>query len=194
MLYRKQENDSLIWAVWKIDESIDELEEMLGYRLADPNPKRKKERSAVRLLLKELLGEDAPIFYKDSGKPYLKNGFHLSISHTRNYVSVSLSKSRSTGIDIEMISDKILRVKKKFISEKEYIDPQNEAMHLLIHWSAKEALYKITDREIECLKSDSILSPFSPQRSGQIMITDTRNQEEYQGEYLIDSDFALVVI
>ena len=84
MLYKKEEYDDLVWAVWRVDESIDELESMLGYKLEDSNQKRLKERTAVRVLLKNLLGEDTPILYKNSGKPYLENGMFVSISHTNN--------------------------------------------------------------------------------------------------------------
>lgn len=194
MLYKKEEYDDLVWAVWRVDESIDELESMLGYKLEDSNQKRLKERTAVRVLLKNLLGEDTPILYKNSGKPYLENGMFVSISHTNNYIAISLSENRETGIDIETISNKVLRVKNKFISEDEPIDPQNEAKHLLIHWSAKEALYKIIDRETKSLANDILVSSFCPKDSGQIRIADVPLDQKYEGKYIVDSDFVLVVI
>lgn len=194
MLYKKEEYNDLIWAVWKIDESIDQLETMLGYKLEDSNPKRLKERTAVRVLLKNLLGQNLSISYKESGKPYIEDGLFVSISHSNNYIAISLSEKRETGIDIETVSDKVLRVRKKFISEGEYIDPQNETKHLLIHWSAKEALYKIIDRETKSLANDIVVSSFTPEDSGFITIEDVPLDQKYEGKYVIENDFILVVI
>ena len=49
------------------------------------------------------------------GYPFLTdNSYNISISHTGKYVRIILNKYRKVGIDIEKISDKVLRVRNKY--------------------------------------------------------------------------------
>ena len=110
---------SPLHGVWKMEESSDELLGMLEHK-ADYSSflervsaeKRRQERFASRVLLKELLGEEVRVDYHSTGAPFLACvPLYISISHTKDYVAVILDK-RPTGIDIEYRSDRILDFQK----------------------------------------------------------------------------------
>jgi 4'-phosphopantetheinyl transferase len=174
MLILKKTIENLTWGIWKIDEDIDSLfsmldntSELIALKEKIQSESRLKEKVAVRVLLKNLTGSEKTIHYQDNGKPYFSDRLtHISISHTKNYAAVVLSETQDIGIDIEYISDRVKRIQSKFIGETEYIDPENEIIHLLLHWSAKESIYKVLDREGIDLKKDLIIDKFTPDTNG----------------------------
>lgn len=140
---------SPLHGVWKMEESSDELLGMLEHK-ADYSSflervsaeKRRQERFASRVLLKELLGEEARVDYHSTGAPFLACvPLYISISHTKDYVAVILDK-RPTGIDIEYRSDRILKIRSRFMNPEEEagIDLEHEVEHLLIHWCSQRNL------------------------------------------------------
>lgn len=101
---------------------------------------------SIRHLMAEAGYVDHDMFYDDFGKPHLHDGNHISITHSRNFTGIILSKTDEVGIDIEMQRDKILRIAHKFTPLEEYRTLANtEAIirKLTIVWGAKESLYKI---------------------------------------------------
>ena len=101
---------------------------------------------SIRHLLAEAGYEDKDVYYSDFGKPYLKDGNHISITHSHNFTGIIVSKTHEVGIDIEMQREKILRIAHKFTPLHEYRTLANsEAVvrKLTIVWGAKESLYKI---------------------------------------------------
>lgn len=82
---------------------------------------------------------DVHLEHLPSGKPKLE-GWHISISHTRGYAAILLSRCWNVGIDIEYSSDRVSRIASRFLRADE--QPQNTAEQLAI-WSAKETLYKL---------------------------------------------------
>lgn len=103
---------------------------------------RQRERSAVEGLIWKLLG-DATLQHDEAGKPLLE-GYHISISHTvrrqGGYVAIMLSKSHEVGIDIEYVSNRIMKIAERFLRKDE--KPVTVADHLVC-WCAKEAVYKL---------------------------------------------------
>ncbi|NDW10748.1 4'-phosphopantetheinyl transferase superfamily protein [Dysgonomonas sp. 520] len=197
MLIRKEKYDTTHLAIWKIDESREELFSMLENKsflqkdvLLVSSEAKQTEKLAVRVLLKELLGKEVNIKYEVSGRPYLSDkSFHLSISHTKGFVAVILDKDKTVGIDIEKISDKVVRVRDRFVSDQEFIDPDNELIHLLLHWSAKETMYKIIDREGVDLKSDLQIHHFKPQQKGTFEAGEIK--QTFTINYEVTEDFVL---
>ena len=101
---------------------------------------------SVRVLLKALCGEEKEIAYYSSGRPYLKDGSrYISISHTRGYVAVALHSSCEVGMDIEQYGTRVRKVASRFIrsDEEPAMMEGDEVYALLLHWSAKEALFKL---------------------------------------------------
>jgi 4'-phosphopantetheinyl transferase len=95
----------------------------------------------VRNILEE---ENLTIRYEDSGRPYVSNGVHISISHSYMWLAILFSRVKSDiGIDIEKVTDKVLRIRHKFLSVTELEDLQSASSLLhTVYWCAKEALYK----------------------------------------------------
>ena len=137
-------------AIWQVDEDEDVLldlcqscgvdtETILNTKLAKP----RIELLAEHLLLHALNGCVSPISHTPTGAPYIADStLNISISHTRGYVAMAISR-RCIGIDIEHFSDKVLRVRQKFLNEAEarHIEADNVALNIAA-WTAKEALYK----------------------------------------------------
>ena len=144
-------------AIWHITESSDELYTLLAthrydVQLADKkNEGRRAEWLAVRLLVKELFGDDCEVAYHPTGRPYLKGSdIHISISHTKGYAAVAYHSTSPIGMDIELISSRVERIASRFTSSEEsaYIDSceaSEREMYHLINWSGKETLYKLYD-------------------------------------------------
>ncbi len=151
---------------------------------------------AVRVLLKTLCGEEKEIAYHPSGRPYLKDdSYYISISHTRGYVAVALHPSREVGLDIEQYGTRVKKVSSRFIRPDEEPSVRNgdEIYTLLIHWSAKETLFKLMNTaEVDFIEHLHIL-PFTPTESGCFQAREYRTEElrTYEMHYLTHPDFVL---
>lgn len=139
--------------IWKIEESFDELNtdviltENSQTRL-DGMKSELHQRGflSVRHLLKEAGYTDADLYYDEFGKPYLKDGKHISITHSFTFSGLIISEDKHVGIDIEKQRDKILKIAHKFTPFEEYKTIANHdalVSKLTIVWGAKESLYKI---------------------------------------------------
>lgn len=141
---------------------------------------RQKETAAVYALLNEMLGRGGWIIdHEDSGKPILRHSdMEISISHTKNYASIILSKRNRVAVDIEYISDRICKIEDKFMRGDEQAYSRklmqqiaitkksntNKACILLLFWCAKETMYKyysdehlaLQDIKIEQITSNGI--------------------------------------
>jgi phosphopantetheinyl transferase len=99
---------------------------------------------SVRHLLAEVGYTDFDLFYDREGKPHLKDGKHISITHSYTFAAIIFSDIE-VGIDIEKQRNKIIRIANKFTPIKEYRTIANDdaiVRKLTIVWGAKEALYK----------------------------------------------------
>jgi phosphopantetheinyl transferase len=121
----------------------------------------------TRLLLKQLEPSAGEIIYTEKGKPALhSNELELSISHTSNYCAVSLD-TRPTGVDIEIIGERVSRISKRFLSESEKEFALTN-IHQHIIWGAKEAIFKAWSLGNVEFNSDIIIDPFIPEDHGLI--------------------------
>ena len=106
--------------------------------------KREIETEGKHHLLNHLLNKDAEISYDINGKPHLVDDTrHISISHSHDKIAIIINTIEKTGIDIELIRDKVLKIKHKYLSESELKNAENDPEKLIIYWAAKETLYKI---------------------------------------------------
>lgn len=145
--------------VWHITESEDYLRGEISLHPGDRqklqgimNPGRRKEVIATRLCLSKFFEEYPALSYDDNGCPALNNGYHLSISHTKHFAAVALSKQHRLGVDIETRSERIGRIERRFTNELEqsYIPEKEKADYLTAIWGAKEAIVKIqNNRKID---------------------------------------------
>jgi phosphopantetheinyl transferase len=171
-------NEFSILGVWKIEEDLDTLtgmvtlnaEEKKRYKSFSSNS-RKLEFLSVRALLSELIGKEASIVYNKNNKPFIKDGSRfISISHSHKLTAILLSTNEKVGIDLEYMSSNIAAIALKFLNVKEKItkNPENRKYHLYIHWCAKEALYKICDKEGISIRKNITIEPFEVKDSGEI--------------------------
>ena len=112
------ENSRLI--IWEISETINELKtkvllsenslKLLNQRKSEV---QKKQFLAIRNILSELSIDDRDMKYEESGRPYVIGGQNISLSHSDTFAAVILSDN-VVGIDIEIMNDRILKIKDKF--------------------------------------------------------------------------------
>lgn len=198
------QQDTPLWGVWKIEESADDLlsalerkEDYLPFLETLHTEKRRQEWLASRVLLKELLGKEAHIAYYPNGAPYLLDvPLHISISHTKEYAAVLLQNHPFAGIDIEYRSPRVLKIRRRFMNEKEekWVDPAHEIEYTLIYWCAKEALFKMIGQKDVDFCRHLHVEPFSYSEVGNLTAYETRTAERatYTLHYQVTQDFVLV--
>jgi 4'-phosphopantetheinyl transferase len=171
-------NEYSLLGVWKIEEDLTTLSEFVELDNDEKkrfssfsSTSRKLEFLSVRALLSELLGKEARIVYNKNNKPFLKDGSRfISISHSHKLTAILLSTNEKVGIDLEYMSSNITAIALKFLNRKEKVAKEQEKRkyHLYIHWCAKEALYKICDKEGISLRKNITIEPFEVMESGEI--------------------------
>lgn len=139
--------------IWKVDEPEAELSKNVKLTQHCQNRMdgmKSEDHRRAFLSIRHLLAlagyQDSDLYYDDFGKPHLKDGNYISITHSHNFTGIIVSETDEVGIDIEMQRDKILKIAHKFTPIEEYKTLANaEAMirKLTIVWGAKESLYKI---------------------------------------------------
>ena len=137
--------------IWKIEESVEDFFHAFPY-LSNYRKQvetefrydgRRQEFLAIRALLHEMLGDSVEITHNADGKPMLE-GWNLSISHTKGYACLIMSEIHEVAVDIEYRSDRVQKILQRFIR------PDEKASTLdmqLLHWCAKEAVYKYFSAE-----------------------------------------------
>ncbi|CAM4239895.1 4'-phosphopantetheinyl transferase family protein [Zobellia nedashkovskayae] len=139
--------------IWKVTESEQELSKdidltqycqnrMLGMK----SEMHRRGFLSIRHLMAEAGYVDADLQYDEFGKPHLKDGNKISITHSNHFTGIIVSTKNEVGIDVEMQREKILRIAHKFTPIEEYRTIANtDALirKLTIVWGSKEALYKI---------------------------------------------------
>lgn len=138
--------------IWKVEESLEWLSN--GIELTPTCRQRvegmkseihRRGFMSIRHLLAEAGYVDHDLYYDNMGKPHLKDGRNISITHSFNFTGIIVSSKR-VGIDIEMQREKILKIANKFTPLKEYHTVANEEAlirKLTIVWGGKESIYKM---------------------------------------------------
>jgi 4'-phosphopantetheinyl transferase len=173
-------NDDTEIGLWKITEAPEDLMARLQlkeHELALLNTLSKEKRNlhwlATRVLLRKMLNTNQYIDCQadENGKPILINHpHHISLSHSYDYAAVMISKTKKVGIDIEIIKEKIERVKNKFLSPNElnFINPKHQIEQLYVCWCAKEALYKLNGKKETSFKDHIHLEEFDYKEAGSL--------------------------
>ncbi|MGH1388277.1 4'-phosphopantetheinyl transferase family protein [Kordia sp.] len=139
--------------IWKIEESFEELNsdiQLTNHCQQRLDGMRSEIHQRGFLSVRHLLAvcgyTDFDLYYDSVGKPHLKDGKHISITHSFNFSAIIVSDTIPVGIDIEKQRDKILRIAHKFTPLQEYKTIANhEALvrKVTIVWGGKEAIYKV---------------------------------------------------
>ena len=104
------------------------------------------------LAVRKLLENEDPeltIDYDLKGKPFLNKQKGISISHSNEIVAIGISNEIDFGIDVQFKTDKVFKIKSKFLSEMEskFFEKKNNLESLIKVWSAKESIYKALGKE-----------------------------------------------
>ncbi|MEO1301206.1 MAG: 4'-phosphopantetheinyl transferase superfamily protein [Bacteroidota bacterium] len=77
------------------------------------------------------------------GQPYVATpGVYISLAHCFPWALAAVSKGAPIGIDIQLPSQKLYRVRHKYLSRSEIQDAAGDIEKLCVYWCAKEAIYK----------------------------------------------------
>lgn len=143
--------------LWQMDETVEQLLDqypfLQAYRSSMDekykNDGRKLEFLAIRALMYEmlklggaskgLLSHAGDISHNEAGKPLFR-GYHISITHTKGYAALILSKTKEVAVDIEYFNDRVERIASKFLRKDEKAEGLDS---LLVHWCAKETVFKL---------------------------------------------------
>jgi phosphopantetheinyl transferase len=138
--------------IWQIREDESFFLSRVPLTAPITHPAKRLQHLAGRYLLKYLFA-DFPyeeLLIADTRKPYLQNQqYHFSISHCGTYAAAIVSSSNKVGIDIELSTEKIMRVRHKFVhvSEEKFlaesmVGSDKIAYPEILLWNIKEAIFK----------------------------------------------------
>jgi len=202
LFYQQDINETTRLGVWKIEEPESFFLQAVPLQRNITHPISRLQHLAGRFLLPTLF-PDFPheeIEIADTRKPFLPDEmYHFSISHCGYYAAAIVSSNRRVGIDVELISPRVDKVKHKFLNASElgFVNTKNPDQQLALLttlWSAKEAMYKWWGRgELsfsECLRT----LPFTMKESGLINALFCKDNREIplQLDYQIRKDISLV--
>ena len=124
-LVKKKESTKYTYALWRIDESLNDLITQLKpnkeERIAIErfrNIKRRKQNISARLILNALAKNKEIISYSKNGTPKSRLFKHISISHSNNYC-ILLTSNNNIGVDIQYINPNIEKISDKFLNNIE---------------------------------------------------------------------------
>ena len=189
-IINKIESEKITILVWEITETLEEIIALGEGKITShyTSEKRKKEHLVSKLLVNEICPTKT-IIYNEFGAPELNNGKHISISHSKELVTVIFS-DKKTGLDIEQISEKSFRLASKFVSEKNLIKLNEEKATLI--WCLKEAIYKWHQKGgIDFIK-DIIIPEFFAKKNGKV--TDYFRRKKLNLNYLKIHNHYLVYV
>ena len=190
--------------LWQMDESPEQLFDLyphlLPYRssLDDKykNDGRKLEFLAIRALMYEmlrvngaskgLLSHAGDFTHNGQGKPLFR-GYHVSISHTKGYAALILSKKSEVAVDIEYMSDRVDRIASKFLRKDERADSLDAK---LVHWCAKETVFKLFSEE-NLLFEDMRVKPFDTMADWACDVENLKSGKTARVDFELAMDFVL---
>lgn len=190
--------------IWKIEESFDEL--MAPLTLKAQSLKRvlgmkssihQRGFLSVRHILRDFGYTDQELFYDTYGRPHLKDGRHISITHSFEFSGVIIS-DKPVGIDIEMQREKIKIIAHRFVGyEAQYLDATavDYINKLTVIWGIKESLYKLFATPGMLFKEHFLVIPFMIEDHETIAWIDYKsNTYRYQTAFLEFDGFTCTYI
>ena len=180
--------------LWQIEASIEQmlaedssLKNVLKCTESYRSEARRREVIAVYALLFAMTGNSELRIDHDNLSRPIVDGYHVSISHTKGYAALILSNCSNVAVDIEYFSDRVERVAHKFIRSDEDA-PSLYAK--LIHWSAKETIYKLFAEEFLDF-FDMRVTPFNLSDRGTINVADLMEEKNQNVSYRKNNKYVL---
>lgn len=130
---------------------------------------------------------DVPMIgHAASGQPLLR-GYHVGVTHTKGYAALMLSKSCDVACDIEHFSDRVERIKSKFLRKDEKADDLDS---LLVHWCGKETVYKLFPED-NLQFSQMRVEPFSTMSDWACEVENMKRGEKVRVDFELTMQFVL---
>jgi phosphopantetheinyl transferase len=191
--------------VWKITESLAQLS--LEVQLNSSNTIRfntmksdlhQRAFLSVRKLLQDKGYSDFDLEYDQFGKPHLKDGNHISISHSHEFSTIIISDQK-VGIDIELQREKIIKIADKFVDyEFEFLNKQSQEEYirkLTVIWGIKESIFKIRNEIGISFKEHIQAKPFQiNDKSGSASLHFQNKTEDFSFHFEEIENFTLVYV
>lgn len=140
---------------WKITEDLTwfceavDLNEISKFRIEGMRSEaHKKGFLAVRMLLQTIGYTDFDLYYDENGKPHLKDGKHISISHSACFSAIVIS-DQEVGLDMEQLKSKILKIAFRYmdVSHLEGLSQEEQIKKATVVWGIKESVFKIKNEK-----------------------------------------------
>ena len=174
LFYQQNINELTRLAIWELTETEDFFATKVSVQNNVTHPHKRLQHLGGRYLLPYLFPDfpSSSIAIADTRKPYLPDEqYHFSISHCGNYAAALVSREERVGIDIEMYTERVHKIKHKYLHPLELafvnsivIEKQTELLTLL--WSAKEAMFKWWGNGDVDFSEVLRIEPFLPQHEG----------------------------
>jgi 4'-phosphopantetheinyl transferase EntD len=180
--------DDVRLALWRMTDD-DDLLSLSGQANATEMhaAARRREVQVTHALLHLLTGDGQLRVEHDASRKPLVEGWKISISHTRGWGAVILSRRHEVAVDIEYQSNRVSRVVERFMRPDENSDGLSRQ---LIGWSAKETVYKYYSAD-NLKFFEMRLLPYPLESRGTLKVENLRRGETLQVAYEINSDFVL---
>jgi 4'-phosphopantetheinyl transferase EntD len=189
-----QPNSQTTVKIWKITESYRDLFQPLDLKktsldrvLGMKSELHQRGFLSVRHLLRAFGYTDQDLYYDNHGKPHLKDGKHISITHSFTFSGVIISDSE-VGIDIEKQREKIAIIARKFVDyEFLYLSKKDKdyIKKLTVIWGIKESLYKLFATPGMLFREHFLVIPFMIEDKETVAWIDYQNKKyRYQTHYL----------
>ncbi|WP_293870711.1 4-phosphopantetheinyl transferase [Flavobacterium sp.] len=155
--------------VWKITEPIEELFQSVNLTpisLARVESMKSEGHQkgflSVRRLLMEASYTDYDLYYDAYGKPHLKDGKYISISHSHD-LSLILVSDEKIGADLEILKAKTQILAPRFmnVSHLDNLSAQNQLIKATVVWGIKESVFKIKNEVGISFKDNIFESDFN---------------------------------
>lgn len=196
-------NSDQIIGLWEIEEDLNELLEEakkwdynVEKQRSFKSELKQKQWLAARLLMHSMNPEIERIHYRESGAPWLKEDFYISMSHSHERVALVLNKTNDVGIDIQHFTPKISRIQHKFASDFELNNLGHDKLDekLILLWCAKETIYKRMKIFGLIFKSQIAVEPFEYNKKGTLKTMVSHENKTYSIplKYEILDDYTLV--
>lgn len=181
--------------LWKIEETVDDfftydpgllfLKQAL---CAYGSVQRRLEVLAVYSLLHEIQGRHELLRHNADGKPGLDSGLNVSVSHTKGCAAVIVSMQGRVAVDVEYLSDRVGRVARKMLRKDEFA---TDLHGLMLHWCAKETLYKLYSEDHLALENMRLLSMDGTYNVGTVKMENVQRGETLDVFYRFFDGFVL---
>jgi phosphopantetheinyl transferase len=206
LFYQQNINQATRLAVWKIEEPETFFSGTVPLQREITHPNKRLQHLAGRYLLRYLFPAFPyqEILIADTRKPYLSSeAYHFSISHCGDYAAAIVSRECRVGIDIEIPSDKVARIAKKFLHAEEQdcfaLSPQHtqpDVQLATVLWSAKEAMFKWWGWGEVDFSEMLRINPFTLDKKGTIQAQFLKNElvQDLQLHYHLLDNLSMVYV